>query len=399
VSASGLSTVRLRRLREVLTRHVEPGDMPGLVALVARRGEVHVEAIGTTEAGGSEPMRRDTIFRIASVTKQIAAAAAMTLVEECRLRLDDPVDGLLPELAGRQVLARLDGPLDDTVPAHRPITVRDLLTFLMGIGAIMAPPGRYPIQRAMEEAGLGAGPAGPRAEPDEWMRRLGRLPLAYQRGEEWMYHTGSDVLGVLMARATGQPLAEVLAERILRPLGMTDTGFHVPAVSLHRLAAAYRPDPATGGLELSDDPRDSLWGRPPAFPSAGGGLVSTADDLLAFCTMMLNEGRHGTGRVLSRPTVELMTTDLLTEQQKAENTIFFGGSSGWGLGFQVFTRRTTLASTPGRFGWTGGTGTSVYTDPAEELIGILLTQREMTSPLPPKAFRDFWTCAYQAIDD
>ena len=399
MSASGLSTVRLRRLREVLTRHVEPGDMPGLVALVARRGEVHVEAIGTTEAGGSEPMRRDTIFRIASVTKQIAAAAAMTLVEECRLRLDDPVDGLLPELAGRQVLARLDGPLDDTVPAQRPITVRDLLTFLMGIGAIMAPPGRYPIQRAMEEAGLGAGPAGPRAEPDEWMKRLGRLPLAYQPGDKWMYHTGSDVLGVLMARATGQPLAEVLAERILRPLGMTDTGFHVPAVSLHRLAAAYRPDPATGGLELSDDPRDSLWGRPPAFPSAGGGLVSTADDLLAFCTMMLNEGRHGTGRVLSRPTVELMTTDLLTEQQKAENTIFFGGSSGWGLGFQVFTRRTTLASTPGRFGWTGGTGTSVYTDPAEELIGILLTQREMTSPLPPPVFRDFWTCAYQAIDD
>jgi len=399
VSASGLSTVRLRRLREVLTRHVESGDMPGLVALVARRGEVHVEAIGTTEAGGSEPMRRDTIFRIASVTKQIAAAAAMTLVEECRLRLDDPVDGLLPELAGRQVLARLDGPLDDTVPAQRPITVRDLLTFLMGIGAIMAPPGRYPIQRAMEEAGLGAGPAGPRAEPDEWMKRLGRLPLAYQPGDKWMYHTGSEVLGVLMARATGQPLAEVLAERILRPLGMTDTGFHVPAVSLHRLAAAYRPDPATGGLELSDDPRDSLWGRPPAFPSAGGGLVSTADDLLAFCTMMLNEGRHGTGRVLSRPTVELMTTDLLTEQQKAENTIFFRGNSGWGLGFQVFTRRTSLASTPGRFGWTGGTGTSVYTDPAEELIGILLTQREMTSPLPPPVFRDFWTCAYQAIDD
>ena len=399
MSASGLSTVRLRRLREVLTRHVESGDMPGLVALVARRGEVHVEAIGTTEAGGSEPMRRDTIFRIASVTKQIAAAAAMTLVEECRLRLDDPVDGLLPELAGRQVLARLDGPLDDTVPAQRPITVRDLLTFLLGIGAIMAPPGRYPIQRAMEEAGLGAGPAGPRAEPDEWMKRLGRLPLAYQPGDKWMYHTGSEVLGVLMARATGQPLAEVLAERILRPLGMTDTGFHVPAVSLHRLAAAYRPDPATGGLELSDDPRDSLWGRPPAFPSAGGGLVSTADDLLAFCTMMLDEGRHGTGRVLSRPTVELMTTDLLTEQQKAENTIFFRGNSGWGLGFQVFTRRTSLASTPGRFGWTGGTGTSVYTDPAEELIGILLTQREMTSPLPPPVFRDFWTCAYQAIDD
>src|SRR5580700_12144265 len=165
MSASGLSATRLRRLREVLTRHVESGDMPGLVALVARRGEVHVEAIGTLEAGGSELMRRDTIFRIASVTKQITAAAAMTLVEECRLRLDDPVDDLLPELAGRRVLARLDGPLSDTVPAQRPITVRDLLTFVLGIGAIMAPPGQYPIQRAMEDAGLEPGSESPPADP------------------------------------------------------------------------------------------------------------------------------------------------------------------------------------------------------------------------------------------
>ena len=397
--ASGQSTARLRRLREVLSRQVESGAMHGLVALVARRGEVHVEAIGTTETGGSEPMRRDTIFRIASVTKQIAAATAMTLVEECRLRLDDPVDDLLPELADRQVLARLDAPLDDTVPAHRPITLRDLLTFVMGLGAFMAPPGQYPIQRAMEEAELQPGPGSAPVEPDEWMKRLGRLPLAYQPGDKWLYHTGSDVLGVLMARATGQPLAEVLAERVLRPLDMADTGFHVPETSLPRLAAAYRPDPETGALVLSDDPRQSRWGRPPAFPSAGAGLVSTADDLLAFCTMMLNKGRHGGGRLLARPTVELMTTDLITEQQKAENTIFFGGNSGWGLGFQVFHRRRTIASTPGRFGWTGGTGTSVYTDPAEELIGILLTQREMTSPGPPKVFRDFWTCAYQAIDD
>jgi len=184
MSASGLSTARLRRLRGVLSRQVESGAMPGLVALVARRGEVHVEAIGTTETGGSEPMRRDTIFRIASVTKQIAAATAMTLVEECRLRLDDPVDDLLPELADRQVLARLDAPLDDTVPAHRPITLRDLLTFVMGLGAFMAPPGQYPIQRAMEEAELQPGPGSAPVEPDEWMKRLGRLPLAYQPGDK-----------------------------------------------------------------------------------------------------------------------------------------------------------------------------------------------------------------------
>ncbi|MCW2886194.1 MAG: hypothetical protein QOE54_6679 [Streptosporangiaceae bacterium] len=400
MSASGLSTVRLGRMREVLTGHVARGDLPGLVALVARRGEVHVEAIGTTEAGGGGgPMRRDAIFRIASVTKPVTAAAAMILVEECRLRLDDPVDELLPELADRKVLRRPDGPLDDTVSAHRPITLRDLLTYRMGLGAVMAPPGEYPIQRAMDEAGLSPGPEPAPIEPDEWMKRLGNLPLVHQPGEKWMYHTGSDVLGVLMARATGRPLEEFLKERLLELLGMKDTGFHVPADKLARLPAAYRLDPETGALVLDDDPRQTLWGRPPAFPSAAGGLVSTADDLLAFCTMMLNKGRYGGERILSRLSVELMTTDQLTEEQKAENAVFFGGGSGWGLGVNVVTRRNDLAAVPGRFGWNGGTGTSVYTDPAEELIGILLTQRHMTSPMPPAVFRDFWTCAYQAIDD
>jgi CubicO group peptidase (beta-lactamase class C family) len=400
MSASGLSTVRLGRMREVLTGHVARGDLPGLVALVARRGEVHVEAIGTTEAGGGGgPMRRDAIFRIASVTKPVTAAAAMILVEECRLRLDDPVDELLPELADRKVLRRPDGPLDDTVSAHRPITLRDLLTYRMGLGAVMAPFGEYPIQRAMDEAGLSPGPEPAPIEPDEWMKRLGNLPLVHQPGEKWMYHTGSDVLGVLMARATGRPLEEFLKERLLELLGMKDTGFHVPADKLARLPAAYRLDPETGALVLDDDPRQTLWGRPPAFPSAAGGLVSTADDLLAFCTMMLNKGRYGGERILSRMSVELMTTDQLTEEQKAENAVFFGSGSGWGLGVNVVTRRNDLAAVPGRFGWNGGTGTSVYTDPAEELIGILLTQRHMTSPMPPAVFRDFWTCAYQAIDD
>jgi CubicO group peptidase (beta-lactamase class C family) len=373
--------------------------VPGLVALVARRGEVHAEAIGTTETGGGEPMRRDAIFRIASVSKLITAAAAMILVEECRLRLDDPVEGLLPELADRQVLTRVDAPLDDTVPARRAITVRDLLTFLMGLGIVMAPRGAHPIQRAMDEAGLTPGVDSPSIEPDEWMKRLGSLPLAYQPGEKWLYHTGSDVLGVLMARATGRSLGEFLNERVLGPLGMRDTGFHVPAGQLGRLAAAYRPDPGTGALVLSGDPGQSRWGRPPAFQAGGGGLVSTADDLLAFGTMMLNRGRYRGERILSRPSVELMTTDQLSEEQKAENFVFFGGVSGWGLGVNVVTRRNDLSAVPGRFGWNGGTGTSFYVDPAEELIGILLTQREMTSPVPPAVFRDFWTCAYQAIED
>lgn len=395
MSGSGLSAARLGRLREMLARHVDSGQVPGLVALVARRGEAHVVTLGTTEASGAgRPMERDTIFRIASVTKLIAAAAAMTLVEEGRLRLDDPVDELLPELAGRRVLRDPDGPLDDTVPAGRPITLRDLLTFRMGIGLVWSD---SPLGRAMAEADLEPGPAGPPVTPDEWMKRLARLPLAYQPGQQFMYHTPADAMGVLMARASGQPLGDVLAGRLLAPLGMSDTAFSVPGAKLDRLAAAYRPD--GDSLVLSDDPRQSRWAQPPAFPSAGGGLVSTADDLLAFGTMMLQRGRYGGRRLLARPTVQVMTTDQLTDQQREENAIFFAGMGGWGFGLNVITRRTDVALAPGSFGWSGGTGTCFYVDPAEELIGVLLTQREMTSPVPPVVYRDFWTGAYQAIDD
>jgi len=283
MSTGGLSKARLGRMHDVMAGYVERSDVPGLVTLVSRRGEVHVDAIGTKAAGGGDPMRRDTIFRIASMTKPITAAAAMILVEECKLRLDEPVDRLLPELANRKVLKRLDGPLDDTVPANRPISVRDLLTFRLGIGAVMAPPGRYPMQTAMAAAGLAPGPNPPSHAPDDWMKRLGGLPLIHQPGERWMYHTGSDVLGVLIARAAGQPLESFFRERIFEPLGMKDTGFHVPAEKLDRLPPTYTADVATGTLAVHDDPADSRWGRPPAFPAGGGGLVSTVDDYLAFC--------------------------------------------------------------------------------------------------------------------
>src|ERR687887_310707 len=165
MSSVGLSRARLGRMREVMAGYVERGEVPGLVALVSRRGEAHVDAIGMKAVGGSDPIGRDTIFRISSMTKPIAAAAAIILVEECKLRLDEPVDRLLPELAGRQVLQRLDGLLDDTVPAQRPITVRDVLTFRMGYGIVMAPPDTYPIQTAMSEWRLGQGPPRPQTPP------------------------------------------------------------------------------------------------------------------------------------------------------------------------------------------------------------------------------------------
>ncbi len=303
MSAGGLSKARLGRMHEVMAGHVQRGGVPGLVTVVSRRGEVHVDVIGTKAVGGRDPMRRDTIFRIASLTKPIAAAAAMILVEECRLRLDEPVDRLLPELAGRRVLRALDGPLHDTVPANRPITARDLLTFLMGFGMVMAPPGTYPIQKAIDEQLLGQGPPAPLTPPapDEWIRRLGTLPLMHQPGEKWMYHTGSDVLGVLITRASGQALETFLRERLFEPLAMKDTGFSVPATRIDRLATAYWTNADTGALELYDEAKGGQWSRPAAFPSGGGGLVSTVDDYLAFGQLMLNKGKHGTARILSRP--------------------------------------------------------------------------------------------------
>jgi CubicO group peptidase (beta-lactamase class C family) len=399
MSTGGLSRARLDRMRDVMASFVERGVVPGVVTLASRRGEVHVDAIGQKAVAGGDPMRRDTIFRIASMTKPVTAAAAMILVEECRLRLDEPVDPLLPELADRRVLRAIDGALDDTVPANRPITLRDLLTLRLGIGAILAAPGRYPIQQAMDEAGVAPGFDRPSLTPDEWMERLGALPLVHQPGERFMYDTGSDVLGVLISRAAGQGLEAFFRERIFEPLGMKDTGFHVPADKLDRLASCYRTDPETGALELYDDADDSGWSRPPVFESGGGGLVSTVDNYLAFCQMMLGKGRLGDERILSRPSVELMTTDHLTPEQKAEAPVFFGDDSGWGFGVGVITRRVDLSSTPGRFGWAGGYGTSGYSDPEEDMVGILMTQRLTDSPEPAPVFNDFWTSAYQAIDD
>ena len=402
MSASGLSAARLARMHDVMAGYVERGEVPGIVTAVSRRGDAHVDAIGTKAVGGGAPVARDTIFRIASMTKPIIAVATLILVEECVLRLDEPVDRLLPELAGRRVLRALDAALDDTVPAQRPITVRDLLTFRMGFGIVMAPPDTYPIQRAMTELLLGQGPPGAfTPPPDEWLRRLGTLPLMYQPGERWVYHTGSDVLGVLIARAAGQPLEAFLRERIFEPLGMRDTGFSVPAAGLDRLATSYWTNPQTRALDLYDDAKTGQWSRPPAFPSGGGGLVSTVDDYMAFGQMMLNVGRHERTRILSRASIETMTTDQLTPAQKAVSGLIndYFDSHGWGFGVAMVTRRTDVAGSIGSFGWDGGLGTSWRSDPREEMVGILLTQASWTSPNPPNVALDFWTSAYGAIED
>jgi CubicO group peptidase (beta-lactamase class C family) len=402
MSTGAFSKARLETMHDAMAGYVERAELPGLVSLVSRRGETHVDAVGTKAVNGREPMARDTIFRISSMTKPVTAVAALILVEECELRLDDPVDALLPELANRRVLRRFGSPLDDTVPADRAITLRDLLTFRLGYGIVAEPPGLYPVQDALNELNLGQGPPGLVAPPapDEWIRRLGTLPLMHQPGEKWMYNTGSDVLGVLIARAAGQSLEAFMRERIFEPLGMRDTGFSVPTTSVDRLATSYATDPDTGALVLHDEP-GGQWSRPPAFPSGAGGLVSTVDDFLAFSLMLANFGSYDGERILSRPSVETMTTDQLTPEQKAVSGLVpaWFDSHGWGFGVGVVTRRIDPTEPVGQYGWDGGMGTVWRVDPREEMVTMLMTQKSWTSPALPDVARDFFTSAYAAIDD
>jgi CubicO group peptidase (beta-lactamase class C family) len=264
---------------------------------------------------------------------------------------------------------------------------------------LMVFPDRYPIQKAIAEVGLAPGPVFPSFPPDELMKRYGSLPLLYQPGERWLYNSGTEILGVLIARAAGVSFGEFLRDRIFAPLGMKDTAFSVPESKRARFATSYMRDHTTQELKVFDDPVTGKFTNPPLFENGSAGLVSTADDFNTFAQMMLNGGRLGGERILSRPSIELMTTNQITSEQKAGSELFFGDNRGWGMGLSVFTKRDDLCTTPGRFGWDGGYGTSWYSDPREQLTGILLTQRMMDSPQPPRALVDFWTSVYQAIDD
>ena len=402
IQTGGLSPVRLARMHDTLLRHVDGGRLPGLVALISRGGAEHADPIGTLAFDSPAPMQSDTIFRLASVTKPITAVAALILVEECKLRLDDPVDAFLPELANRKVLRTIDSELDDTVPAKRPITLRDLLTFRSGYGEVAFLSPRCPLQRALFEARLPLSAWSFPGTPDEYMRRLGGLPLANQPGERWLYHMSAEILGVLIARASAMSLSAFMRERIFAPLGMKDTGFSVPETQLDRVATCYKTDFVTGAISVHEQARDDALERPCAFESGGGDrFVSTADDLLAFGRMLLNGGIHGKERILSRPTVELMTTDQLTPEQKAASPFFenFWDSRGWGFGLSIVTRRDDVASIPGRFGWDGAFSTSFYVDPREQMVGILLAQCTPGALRLPPVILDFWASAYQAIDD
>jgi CubicO group peptidase (beta-lactamase class C family) len=386
--ADRLTSGGLRQLHDVAQRHVADDNVPGLVALVASGDQVHVETLGRLSVGGP-PVARDSLFRISSTTKPFTGALTMALVDQGLIGLDDAVDGLLPELASRRVLRRPDGPLDDTVPASRPITVRDLLTFTFGFGAVMdmfMAPAPWPVQVAAADLSLATlGPPDPavQPDPDTWIAGLGSLPLIAQPGERWMYNTGASVLGVLAARATGQSFAGALQARLFEPLGLKDTGFWTGQAG--RLATAYRPTP--GGLELLDPP-DGIWSRPPAFADGAAGLLSTVDDLHAFAAMLLRGG----GSVLSPESVRAMTTDQLTAAQKARG----------GLGPEFFRHLSwsfcQAVQDDGAFGWDGGYGSSWLVDPARGLIVVVLTQRLFESPALPPVHRDIRAAAYAALE-
>ncbi|WP_103342846.1 serine hydrolase domain-containing protein [Amycolatopsis sp. CA-126428] len=372
-------------LTELLTPHV--GDLPGAVALVARGEQVEAAAVGSADAEGTVPMARDSLFRIASLTKPIVAAATLLLVDDGDLSLDDPISRWLPELASPVVVRTPAGPIDDVVPAARPITVADLLTFRCGYG--LTEDMTLPAVDLLLQV-LGHPAASPRAlSPDEWPAALAQVPLLHQPGEAWLYDTGSDVQGVLIARVAGRPLPEFLAERLFEPLGMADTGFTVPTAALGRFTSAYRR--GEDGLRLIDSP-EGRWSTPPPFPSGAAGLVSTADDLLAFARFLRDEGTAGGHRLLTPESVHRMTTDHLTPAQRAAARPFLHGQ-GWGYGGSVDVDAKEPWEIPGRYGWVGGAGTSLHLIPATGTVSVLLTQVELTSPEPTPLMREFWTYA------
>lgn len=376
----------MTELEAVLRPFVDAGQVPGLVALVARGDDVEVVALGTQDTSGT-PMARDSIFRAASITKPVTAAVVMSLVEDGLVDLDAPVGELLPELAEPRVLRTLESPLDDTVACERPVTARHLLSGTAGHGFCTW---ESPVPALLMER-LGQADEDVRAvpEPDEWMRRLGEVPLMHQPGEGWTYNASYDVLGVLAARAAGRPFAEVMAERVLGPLGMDDTGFHVPADRIGRFTTLH--ESGDGGLRVSDEP-DGYYTSAPAFASGAGGLVTTVDDWLAFGRMLLAGG----GDVLGPASVREMTTDHTTERSRELGGWFLDGQ-GWGYGGGVDTSLVEEWNVIGRYGWVGGTGTSAYVHPATDIgtgtVAVLLTQVVLGAPGIEDLLKAFWTAS------
>ena len=372
LAPGGFSAERLAHIPSLLQSYVDDGTVAGMVTLLYRRGEIaQVAALGYADIEAGRPMQRDTIFRLASMTKPITAVAALTLVDAGKIGLNDPIERWIPELANPRVLDDPRGPLVKTHPAARPITVAHLLTHRSGIA------GQF-------DTGELAAPVATLREGDPifdvWMRRVAALPLAYDPGTRFNYGTSHDVLGVLVSRVTGMSLEDYMQAAIFTPLGMTDTAFWVPPAKRDRLAVVYARDPQTGRSVAAPRVAPSA---PPNFQSGSGKLFSTADDYLKFARMLLGKGRLGNQRVLTRPTVAMMTTNWLTPAQLAQGFVGqadFWASQGFGLGVSVTTNIAKLDpqrnpfSLVGSFGWPGATGVYWRADPVEDLIAIYMVQ-------------------------
>ncbi|MGY5883672.1 serine hydrolase domain-containing protein [Modestobacter lacusdianchii] len=374
---------RFVTLWSALEAQVAAGTLPGYAAAVRYRGEVEVHTGGCLALGGATPVRPDSLFRLASLSKPFAGVLTLSLVEDGLLHLDDPVGRWLPELAEPRVLADRAGPLTDTVPAERPITVRHLLTSTPGFGGLWD---GSPLDRAVDAAGIGPGPLSPDLTPEEYLARLGDLPLAAQPGASWLYHLSADVLSVLLTRVTGRPLRELLRDRVTGRLGLADTGFW--ASDPARLGPAYQP--AGDGFEVID-PADGRSSRPPAFEGLAAGLVSTAPDVLTFLAALADGG----GPLLQPASVARLTTGQLSDAQRAEAADFLGPGRSWGMQVGVQVDPAEPWARPGRWGWDGGTGVTGHVDPDRQLIGVLLTARGV---LPgPDWLGGFWPALHRCL--
>jgi CubicO group peptidase (beta-lactamase class C family) len=359
---------------------VDSGDIPGVVAQVWRRGELAADATaGWLDVENKIAMDRAAIFGIASMTKPVTVALALRLIDEGKLRLDDPITRWAPEFAAMRVLRRPDGPVDDTVPAARPITVEDLMTHRSGLAyGFLTPP---PLGTALLSR-LGMGIESDMT-PDAWLKSLAEFPLVYQPGERFNYGHSIDVLGFVAARVLDTDLHRAMREQLLAPLGMDDTGFWVPPEKRARLAKFYVSTEPGQFVPSSVEPFTA--DRPMAFASGGQGLVSTAGDYLRFARMLMRDGRLDRTRVLKPDTARLLRTNRMTDEQR--RLPFIGGApftQGFGLGVSVVIDENQPGIVTGRagtFGWPGAFGGWWQADPQEELILIWLQE---CTPAPPQ---------------
>ena len=395
----GLSAKRLARISTTSQQFIDEERLAGAVTIVARHGKVvHFEAYGMMDIEANKPMQRDTIFRIYSMTKPIAAAAVMILCEEGKLQLDAPASTYLPELGGLKVAADADGESLTLVEADRNMTVSDLMRHTAGLpGAARYMAGQTAVDKRYREAGLHLLHA---CNLQEMVERLGRIPLLYQPGTKWHYSIAADVLGRLIEVASGQSFDVFLDERIFQPLGMHDSGFYVPKEKIDRFASTYGPKPG-GGLQIIDTPEGGTSNisktsfiQKPKFLSAGGGLVSTAVDFARFCLMLSSRGIFDSKRLMKSESVELMTRNHLPENliplDKKPNERYAG--LGFGLGVSVRVQQTDWVPTSevGEYGWIGGASTEFWISPRDALVAITLAQNipfsELSQTLKPLVY-------------